>query len=723
MKKFVNCLVLGLVWSGACLGQSVIPPGRIASEAYVRQYVDSVLAKQPPVVVLPPVIPSQPVLEPCKAGPEIRSISSVTEQSLVVVFHGEKVLGMDFQILQSGTPKRTGKIEPKSNTLTLGYETLPAGIYTLQLIANTCRGTSEPREFTVPKSVGEIPTPVPDRTLGARYTYVGRTDTTYLDIVLTPTDNGYLITDRAPFPLRSGFEYWYAINNTVIKSATPLTNYAYHSRTGVLSITKHHYVRGLDYTARWNVTEPANTWYQPSASYTWGTRSDVGGQSIILLNSDDDAAGDLAWLDITPGWYQGEHTMSWPYRAPANTISSGKMLGFNASVAGVSSQLRLSRGETHVTDASLPLQQQLGRVVGCRVLGITTTTGSRDYYRAAADRWPLHGAAAFETNEGEIWLPHGSAQVRQIMERLTERYKQAGYPYFLSPDYGGYGFMTKPIWEADIRWKYSASAPELIIRDEYFRSFGTTINTVNVKNYGNDPVEFPRSVFNRISHYEIIKRAGYQAIGFTWNFLEIFQQGYAPGFAWQNNIAGHTVLTSSLAVLPYEEAVSDGFISMWYGDGLWVWDGQATRNRDATTLNLSYNPAKTSLNGLRIRADRNSFEGEFQPEPDAALDGFYVGAVTLPSQCQATEGGERRYLPFSIDGKNYSTEADGSDVLTANREKRGICQVRIKGNQATVFFLDPYAGLEWRNFSVMINGKTFTGRVFGKRPHVANLML
>ncbi|MPR36908.1 hypothetical protein [Salmonirosea aquatica] len=731
MKKLLSVLLLFAFCFPMARGQTTVtfPPGKLASEAYVRSYVDSVL-KAAPVVKLPPVIPStpeEPVLLPCKAGPEIRSISNVTEQSLVVVFHGEKVFGLDFQISQSGTPRRTGQIEPESNTLTIGYETLSPGTYTLRLIGNTCQGTSEPKEFTIPKSVGETlpsaPTPIPDRTLGPQYTYVGRTDTTYLDIVLTPTDNGYLITDRANFSLRAGYEYWYAINNTIVKSATPLKDYGYASRSGVLSITKHHFISGLDYSARWNTSEPGNTWYNPNASYSWGQRSDVGGQSIILLNSDDDVAGDLAWLDITPAWYQGDHTMSWPYRAPANTVASGKMLGYNASVAGISSKLRQSRGETHITDTSLPLSQQLGRVVGCRVLGITTTTGTRDYYRAAADRWPLHGAAAFETNEGEVWLPHGSTQVRQIMERLTERYKQAGYPYFLSPDYGGYGFITKPIWEADHRWKYSASGPELILRDEYFRSYGGTINTVNVKNYGSDPVDFGRSIYNRLSHYEIIKRAGYKAIGFTWNFLEIFQQGYAPGFAWQNQISGNTVLTSSLAVLPYEEAVTDGFVSMWYGDGLWVWDGQSTRNRDATTLNLSYNPAKTTLNGLRIRQDRTAFEGEFQPEPDAALDGFYVGAVTLAGQCQATEGGQRRYLPFSIDGKYYSTEADGSDVLTANREKRGICQVRVKGNQATVFFLDPYAGLEWRNFSVSIGGKTFTGKVFGKRPHVANIAL
>lgn len=736
MKKLFSVLFIFAFCFPVARGQTTVtfPPGKLASEAFVKNYVDSVL-KAAPVVVKPPVVVVDPppvILKPCEAGPEITSITTVTEQSLVLTFHGKNVLGMDFQILKDGSTRRSGTIEPKSNTLSIGYETLSAGTYILRLSGNTCLGAST-REFTVPRWSGQVEPPkvtvppvvVPDpsRKPGQSWTYIGRTDTTYLDIVLEETPRGYLITDRTSFPLREGYEYWYSINNTIIKSATPLKGYLYASKSGVLSITKHHYTRGLDLSARWPMGATDNTWYQPNASYTWGQRSDVGGQSIILLYSDDAPVGDLAWLDITPGWYQGDHTMSWPYRAPANTLSTGKMLGYNATVAGISPALRLSRGETHVTDNTLPISQRLGRVVGCRVLGITTVTGTRDYYRGIADRMQLDGAAAFETNEGDIWLPHGSTQVRQIMERLTERYQQAGYPYFLSPDYGGYGFMTKPIWEVDQRWKYSASADELRQKDDYFRSFGNSINTINVKNYGTDPQDVGRVTYNRLSHYEIIKRAGYKAIGFTWNFLEIFQQGYAPGFAWQHSIQGHNVLVSSLAVLPYEEAVADGFTSMWYGDGLWVWDGQGTRNRDAATLAPSYDPAKTTLNGLRLRTDRDNIEGAFQPEPDAALDGFHVGAVDLTSQCRQTAGGERRYLPFSIEGKSYQTEPDGSDVLTAEKQKRGICQVRVKGNVATVFFLDPYASLEWRDFSITINGKTFSGRVFGKRLHVANLVL
>jgi hypothetical protein len=148
------------------------PAGKLASEEYVRAYVDSVLKSTAPIIKLPPVIPVTPPvvvlpdkLIPCDAGPEIRSISSITEQGLVVSFHGQNVFGLDFQILKDGATARSGKITPTSSTLSIGYETLAAGTYTLRLSGNTCLGAST-REFTIEKFSGQAnppKIPEPDR--------------------------------------------------------------------------------------------------------------------------------------------------------------------------------------------------------------------------------------------------------------------------------------------------------------------------------------------------------------------------------------------------------------------------------------------------------------------------------------------------------------------------------------------------------------------------------
>jgi hypothetical protein len=184
MKKLLSVLLIVAFCFPMARGQTTVtfPPGKLASEAYVRAYVDSVLKATPggvppggvpPVIKLPPVIPVDPPviignLSPCDAGPEIRSISSITEQSLVVTFHGVKVFGLDFQILKDGATARSGKIEPKSNTLTIGYEILPAGTYTLRLSGNTCIGAST-REFTIERFSGQTnPPKIPDPDNAAR---------------------------------------------------------------------------------------------------------------------------------------------------------------------------------------------------------------------------------------------------------------------------------------------------------------------------------------------------------------------------------------------------------------------------------------------------------------------------------------------------------------------------------------------------------------------------
>jgi hypothetical protein len=171
----IGSLLLGIA---AAFGQTTVtfPPGRLASEAFVKAYVDSVLKAQqavklPPIipVEVPPVVIDNPpvvALKPCDAGPEIRNISAITEQSLTVLFHGQNVLGLDYQILKEGATKRSGKIRPESNTLTIGYESLPAGTYTLRLSGNTCLGAST-REFTIEKWSGQAnPPKVPDSDRG-----------------------------------------------------------------------------------------------------------------------------------------------------------------------------------------------------------------------------------------------------------------------------------------------------------------------------------------------------------------------------------------------------------------------------------------------------------------------------------------------------------------------------------------------------------------------------
>ncbi|TDB64422.1 hypothetical protein [Arundinibacter roseus] len=173
MKQFLFLLIgfLTLLFEPPGLAQSTITfprSGKVATEAYVdsvvkanRTSIGNIPVTTPPIVVTPPVVVDQvPILKPCDAGPEIRTITNITTSSLSAVFHGQNVFGITFQILSGSTVQRSGTIEPKSNTLPLTFDALPPGSYTLRLFGSTCQGMSS-REFTIPiKETGAV-TPAP----------------------------------------------------------------------------------------------------------------------------------------------------------------------------------------------------------------------------------------------------------------------------------------------------------------------------------------------------------------------------------------------------------------------------------------------------------------------------------------------------------------------------------------------------------------------------------
>lgn len=186
MKKIFQFALLLLLSGTGVLGQTtvVFPDGKIVNEAFVIKYVDSVFAARPstalppviksPVVINPPVAVVPPVvvpvvvpgLKPCKGGPTIWAIQSITDNSLVFVFDGDEVNGIDWRIAQNGATLRSGNVEPKTNTIPVTYQTLPGGTYTLHLSGSTCLGISPPRDFTIEKWSGQVNPPkvipVPD---------------------------------------------------------------------------------------------------------------------------------------------------------------------------------------------------------------------------------------------------------------------------------------------------------------------------------------------------------------------------------------------------------------------------------------------------------------------------------------------------------------------------------------------------------------------------------
>ncbi len=97
-------------------------------------------------------------LLPCDFGPELLTISSITDSSLLAQFHGKNVFGLEFQILDSTGLLRRGSLTPASSLLTIAYASLPPGKYQLRLVGTTCEGASE-KKFSIPPRAISYHTP------------------------------------------------------------------------------------------------------------------------------------------------------------------------------------------------------------------------------------------------------------------------------------------------------------------------------------------------------------------------------------------------------------------------------------------------------------------------------------------------------------------------------------------------------------------------------------
>ena len=156
MRIFLLLIALSL--SAAGYSQTtftVTIPQDVATQDWVKNYVkvklDSLNSVKPPVIALPK----------CDQGPEIKSITNISPEYLTVNFHGQNVTHLQWELHQGisaetgdgvflyDIPSHIGLAKPTSNSIKISFgTTMPAGPYTLKLIALNCTG-SDSRKFTI----------------------------------------------------------------------------------------------------------------------------------------------------------------------------------------------------------------------------------------------------------------------------------------------------------------------------------------------------------------------------------------------------------------------------------------------------------------------------------------------------------------------------------------------------------------------------------------------
>lgn len=659
-RMFLGLSLLFVALSGAevVTAQTSVyfPPGRLATQEYVQHYVDSVLAARP-VVVQPPVViipegpgPIVPVLLPCEAGPEIRSIGGVTEQSLTVVFHGSKVFGMDYTILKDGLPQRFGKIKPESNTLTIGYETLPAGTYTLRLSGNTCQGISEPKEFTIEKWSGQVNPPKVIPPGGVPHDG-GKTDQTVkpvllsrahpyiLDVQIAGSSNDWTISDVSTFGLRPGYEFIYLVNNDVVRTDRPLKDYHYRGNAPV-RVHKQPIKKGVESLNKWDPNAKPGDWFLADASYSFPPISDVGGvTSYYFQNAWQPQSGDLAWVNPVPATWVPKDYSTWPDVSPEITLPADKVYVQVPHTEGQTIARSLRLGVTHISqrwvdrEPNLPRDHLYNDVPQTRYLlnmrqaadGQWVKTFTESEARAAGRSVFLPNLWVGETMEGDFWVepsnPAWTWFYDEVSKRYRELYRQDGKRRYVAHNY--YDILPMALRQhsvakvTDLRFVYTSPARNLP-RGE----FGTTLAQTNTHLTGWYKT-FPDDndyVYKKLYAMQASKRLGL----FTGVFLFPVHE-WQPGFSWQVDVAAPAgkFSRSDKAPISPGELVTAAYLGLDEGDIAIVWDTDAW---------MSKNPG---IPGSRLKKPTNysSLEKRSMNNRNSILTawrlGFIVAAMLL----------------------------------------------------------------------------------------------
>jgi len=148
MKKLSGLIILLLVHA-ACFGQVNIHiqnGGRAATQEWVKVYLETLLNRiEAPVDTGGTVTPPTPVC----SGPNIESVSSVSQTGLTFVWSGLNVPDIVWTISDASGALRTGSVSSSSITRSITYNSIGYGTFSLSIKGIGCSTTPTPVSFTL----------------------------------------------------------------------------------------------------------------------------------------------------------------------------------------------------------------------------------------------------------------------------------------------------------------------------------------------------------------------------------------------------------------------------------------------------------------------------------------------------------------------------------------------------------------------------------------------
>lgn len=712
---------------------------------------------------------------PCLEGPTLLSILSFNNTSLKFRFHGNAVYAIIWQILdtdsnvvvegnQAITQLVNGVEQPifsPGNEPSITFPSLGVGTYTFAIQGGSCSSAISTGTFTI-TTPGVTPSPTPSKTPNFTPTpsntpglppevitanVISRGKPDHMNIDVTGTPGAWIINDLATMTPQSGYEFWYLINNYVIKRSTRLTNLSWNSNTP-LTIYKMMGKLGLDTFNRWQNEGSGEGYYDANAGASFSNNSSIAYTIVRFVDGDSGYDPELAipqWMDYLDDMPNNDSDIWVMPLGPLDTVENLANKGVTTfdkydigrlGTTAVNDLMNAGRTYDRVpkTFDQLSLPDPGGATQWVAAPGyplyfpyvwnnlmFQAPVGATEPLTVAqgAEKGNSYGAGhaviIWENSEqyfavGEqwaFWRTYYEALTSRLTGKFGNHWRMAhnyftglGGRYPVAPEYyskiNSYG-------EAPMTLGYSTRQQHKNFITAPFSDWpqtplmqGQNMETVNMSCFGiylgapDMTVDVPyRQIF---SHYFSNVYSKYQIV-----FIQEF-------YEWRPNNFREVVFPEGRFYFPtkiphgFGDLINYAFLSRTFGDGLIPFIGGGKRNTDWRWYRQYYEGSLWYPTGSSTPANLDTFpywsqnNGENFPSVGFE-DGLAEGMSLYFKTFGEVQGGSKYFLRFRIDGGTWISPSSTYmyDLVDAYFDKRGIVFAQVLGNKMAVFYLNPYA--------------------------------
>jgi hypothetical protein len=749
MKNFLTLLFLFFA-PLLSIGQVItIPdPATLATKSWVLEQIKAAGVAAPPVV--------DPVLQPCKRGPQLISVSGITSNRLSTLFDGDEVFSIQWKIIQNGETLRSGKFEPKSNRPELEFAILQPGTYQLYFSGVTCEGSSH-LEFKIEKPTSEV-LPIPDEGWNTKIITSGLSE--HMDIKLTGVAGNRVISDNSNYPLPDGHDFLYMINADIVRQKTPLTNYSYQSNAPI-RIWKAMIRTEIDNLNRWS--DEQHNYYRSDAAATFSHNTSIA--YLTASFSDGRKDSETGFLNFVPQSYDPEKQFfQWGSVGKDISLPKGHVFVLRKGIWPLNQIAK--KGITHFSNYDLPWQTDLSEVTRLRNAGLTYNDVPKEVtifnlQPNGEDRWengynlkywkngPLsdqesinaanqtdigHALWIGETEEGAGYMPSSMRMWKVFYKRLNERYKEhfgkRDIPYYIAHNYYTPLPLTYDLDMISIKdaKRLLTMAPSEMPYSEY--SPGGNLSSTNLIMEGIylGPPDIQNSgVFKTVFKLETIKHLGYSGGIFLTGAHE-WRPNNLEKYSYQDGV----YYNYSKMPLDPSVVVNYGFLAQVFGKVLVEWGTSGIQEGikmwDKNWMSGLWIPESTGkleyfnnqhASSFPYLAESNTFGGF-----NGSQDFCQFSQQLFTDSYALVEGGQDEYLKFRIDGGKWIEPENfkANDIINAYHEKRGIVHSRRLNEKTVWFYLNPFADNTQRDLEIILpNGQVVVKKVSGNIVHVTSV--